>query len=241
MAPENGVGDGVQRARRRRSGRRAREHVRNRDAAEPDLDRPPRRRGHHSPVPCAYRASRLSSKDCPRARNPPWRGELEIARIAREIRGRRGRQLSAIMASSVNSSARDAAARCAFRIKSKAKGLRRLHGAQPRPLGRRDHRAGGVDLLDRVGERHARRRRAVVPRGVDRAGDQRRVGEGPGGVVDQHDFWRLSSAAAPPARCARSPAASAPPMRGRGQNCFARGGGKLARRWRRKVRGRRRG
>ena len=69
----------------------------------------------------------------------------------------------------------------------KAKGLGRLHGPQGRARRRREHPAIGIDLLDGVAHRRPRRRRPVTLRGLDRAGDQGRGGEGPHRVVDQHD------------------------------------------------------
>ena len=70
----------------------------------------------------------------------------------------------------------------------KAEGLRRLHGPQGRARRGREHPAVGIDLLDGVAHRRSRRRRPVALGGFNRAGDEGRGGEGPHGVVDQHDL-----------------------------------------------------
>ena len=66
-------------------------------------------------------------------------------------------------------------------------GLRRLHGAQMRARGGLRHASAVVHCLDRVGDRHAGHGRAMLGRRGDRAVDQVRGGEGPRGIVDQHD------------------------------------------------------
>ncbi len=55
-----------------------------------------------------------------------------------------------------------------------SKGLRRLHKPQLRAVERAGHDAGGIDGLDRIGDRDGRNGCAGLRRGFDRPRDQRR-------------------------------------------------------------------
>ena len=146
---------------------------------------------------------------------------------------------SAIPASSVNSRGPAAAARCASRMRSKPKDCGVLHGAQPRAVGRRDHEAGGVDFLHRVGERQAGNGGAMRLRDSNRAGDQRGADEGPGGVVDQHDVGAGRETGQRLEAIADAVLARRAAEAGRGQPRA--GGRESSRRWSRNARRRRHG
>jgi len=70
------------------------------------------------------------------------------------------------------------------------KTLRRLHGAQRRAGRRRDDQSVFADLLDRVVETGPRGRGAVTRGGGDGAPHERRRGESPGAIMDQHQIGR---------------------------------------------------
>ena len=136
--------------------------------------------------------------------SPSWRGEagfladeifrrrqFHVRRIAFKGRYRQSRPFGErrIVGEIAAAVARGAAMGIENHVE--AKRLRRLRDSQPRALGRRLDIAGLADLLDGVGDRDRRHRRAGAAGGIDRARNHRRRDEGPRGVVDQNDVGLL--------------------------------------------------